>query len=61
MTGLFLVVALFVCLLLGVPIAVSLGFASVITLMLFSDRSGFSTPCRCTRYSPFRFLSWRER
>jgi C4-dicarboxylate transporter DctM subunit len=39
MTGLFLVVALFVCLLLGVPIAVSLGFASVITLMLFSDQT----------------------
>jgi C4-dicarboxylate transporter DctM subunit len=39
MTGLFLVAALFVCLLLGVPIAVSLGFASVVTLMLFSDQS----------------------
>ena len=39
MTGLFLVVALFVCLLLGVPIAVSLGFASVVTLMLFSDQT----------------------
>ncbi len=39
MTGLFLVVALFVCLLLGVPIAVSLGFASITTLLLFSDQS----------------------
>ena len=39
MTGLFLVAALFACLLLGVPIAVSLGFASVVTLMLFSDQS----------------------
>ena len=39
MTGLFLVVSLFVCLLLGVPIAVSLGFASITTLILFSDQS----------------------
>jgi len=39
MSGLFLVLLLFVCLLLGVPIAVSLGFASTLTLMLFSDQS----------------------
>ena len=39
MTGLFLVIALFICLLLGVPIAVSLGFSSILTLLLFSDQS----------------------
>lgn len=39
MTGLFLVTALFICMLLGVPIAVSLGFSSIVTLLLFSDQS----------------------
>ena len=39
MTGLFLVGMLFVCLFLGVPIAVSLGFASIVTLLLFADQS----------------------
>lgn len=39
MTGLFLVFMLFACLLLGVPIAVSLGFASITALALFSDQS----------------------
>ncbi len=39
MTGMFLLVALFICLLLGVPIAVSLGFASIMTLLVFSDQS----------------------
>ena len=39
MTGLFLVAVLFACLLLGVPIAVSLGFSSIVTLLLFSDQS----------------------
>jgi C4-dicarboxylate transporter DctM subunit len=39
MTGLFRVALLFVCLLLGVPIAVSLGFASIVTLLTFADQS----------------------
>ncbi len=39
MTALFLVVVLFACLLLGVPIAVSLGLASVSTLLMFSNQS----------------------
>ena len=39
MTGLFLVAVLFACLLLGVPIAISLGFASIVTLLMFADQS----------------------
>ena len=39
MTGVFLVTILFLCLLLGVPIAVSLGFASIVTLLIYSDSS----------------------
>jgi C4-dicarboxylate transporter DctM subunit len=46
MTGLFLVAVLFACLLLGVPIAVSLGFASIMTLMLFADQSLLSLALR---------------
>lgn len=39
MTALFLLVALFVFLLLGVPVAVSLGLASLTTMLLFADQS----------------------
>ena len=39
MSALFLLLALFVFLLLGVPIAVSLGLASIITMLLFGDQS----------------------
>ncbi len=46
MTGLFLVGVLFLCLLLGVPIAVSLGFASIVTLMMFADQSLLSLALR---------------
>jgi len=42
MTALILVCLLFACLLLGVPIAVSLGFASIVTLLLFSDQTMLS-------------------
>jgi len=42
MSAVFLVVALFACLLIGVPIAVSLGFASVFTLMLFAHQTSLS-------------------
>ena len=42
MSALFLVTALFACLLIGVPIAVSLGFASVLTLMIFADQTSLS-------------------
>jgi C4-dicarboxylate transporter DctM subunit len=42
MTGVVLVSILFACLLLGVPIAVSLGFASILSLMLFSDQTMLS-------------------
>jgi C4-dicarboxylate transporter DctM subunit len=41
-TALFPVVVLFACLLIGVPIAVSLGLASVLTLLIFSDQSMLS-------------------
>ena len=46
MTGLFLIFLLFACLLLGVPIAVSLGFASILTLLVFSDSSLLSLALR---------------
>lgn len=39
MNALFLVTILFTCLLIGVPIAVALGFASILTLLLFADQS----------------------
>jgi C4-dicarboxylate transporter DctM subunit len=42
MNALFLVVVLFSCLLIGVPIAVSLGFASILTLLIFADQSSLS-------------------
>jgi C4-dicarboxylate transporter DctM subunit len=42
MSALFLVITLFACLLIGVPIAVSLGFASVMTLMIFADQTSLS-------------------
>lgn len=39
MTALFLLGALFVLLLMGVPVAISLGLASVTTMLLFGDQS----------------------
>jgi C4-dicarboxylate transporter DctM subunit len=39
MTALFLLVALFVCLAIGMPIAVALGLASIATVLLFADES----------------------
>lgn len=42
MSALFLFVALFAGLLIGVPIAVALGFASVLTLMMFADQTSLS-------------------
>ncbi len=42
MSALFLVTVLFASLLIGVPIAVSLGFASVLTLMIFADQTSLS-------------------
>jgi C4-dicarboxylate transporter, DctM subunit len=39
MSALFLLSALFVCLAIGVPVAMSLGLASIATLLLFSDQS----------------------
>ncbi len=42
MSALFLVFTLFACLLIGVPIAVALGFASVMTLMIFADQTSLS-------------------
>ena len=39
MSAVFLVVILFVCLTLGVPVAVSLGLASISTMLLFADQS----------------------
>jgi C4-dicarboxylate transporter DctM subunit len=39
MSALFLALALFVCLLLGVPVAISLGLASITTIVLFADQS----------------------
>jgi C4-dicarboxylate transporter DctM subunit len=41
-SALFLVILLFSCLLIGVPIAVSLGFASMLTLLIFADQSSLS-------------------
>jgi len=45
-SGLFLIAMLFLSLLLGVPIAVSLGFASIVTLMLFADQTLLSLALR---------------
>ena len=39
MTVLVLLVALFLFLLIGVPVAVSLGLASILTMLLFGDQS----------------------
>lgn len=39
MSALFLLAVLFACLLLGVPVAISLGLASVTTLMIFADQT----------------------
>ncbi len=39
MTALFLLAALFIFLFIGVPVAVSLGLASVLTMLLFGDQS----------------------
>ena len=43
MTALFLLIALFVLLFLGVPVAISLGLASVLTMLLFGDQSLLSS------------------
>jgi len=42
LSALFLVSVLFACLLIGAPIAVSLGFASALTLMIFADQTSLS-------------------
>lgn len=39
MSAVFLLLALFACLLMGVPVAVSLGLASISTILLFADQS----------------------
>ncbi len=39
MSAVFLLISLFVCLLIGVPVAVSLGLASITTMLLFADQS----------------------
>ena len=39
MEGLFLITTLMLFLIIGAPIAVSLGLSSVLTLLLFSDQS----------------------
>ncbi len=43
MTAFFLLMALFVLLFIGVPVAVSLGLASVLTMLLFGDQSLLSS------------------
>ena len=42
MSAIFLVVALFICLALGIPVAISLGLASISTILLFADQSMLS-------------------
>lgn len=42
MSALFLLLVLFVCLALGAPVAVSLGLASITTMLLFADQSMLS-------------------
>ena len=39
MSALFLLVVLFACLVIGVPVAIALGLASITTVMLFADQS----------------------
>jgi len=39
MSALFLLVILFICLAMGVPVAISLGLASISTILLFADQS----------------------
>jgi C4-dicarboxylate transporter DctM subunit len=43
MTAIFLLAMLFILLFIGVPVAVSLGFASVLTMLLFGDQSLLSS------------------
>lgn len=43
MTGAFLLTALFVLLFIGVPVAISLGLASVLTMLLFGDQTLLSS------------------
>ena len=43
MTGVFLLTMLFILLFIGVPVAISLGFASVLTMLLFGDQSLLSS------------------
>ena len=43
MTVLFLLMALFVLLFIGVPVAISLGLASVLTMLFFGDQSLLSS------------------
>ena len=43
MTAIFLLAMLFVLLFIGVPVAVSLGFASILTMLLFGDQSLLSS------------------
>lgn len=43
MTALFLLVALFVFLFIGIPVAVSLGLASILTMLFFGDQSLLSS------------------
>lgn len=43
MTGLFLLTVLFSLLLIGVPVAVSMGFASILTMIFFGDQSLLSS------------------
>ena len=42
MSAIFLLVVLFVCLALGIPVAISLGLASISTILLFADQSMLS-------------------
>jgi C4-dicarboxylate transporter DctM subunit len=39
LSAIFLIVVLFACLLIGIPVAISLGLASIATLLLFADQS----------------------
>ena len=42
MSAIFLLVVLFICLALGIPVAISLGLASISTILLFADQSMLS-------------------
>ena len=42
MSAIFLVAVLFACLALGIPVAISLGLASISTILLFADQSMLS-------------------